>query len=149
MVWGGMVRGFEVINFDSIYITSAFIRRLFLVNSDAKVISKINYSKFKQNYLIFDGVSRTMGNMRLGFKNGKIYMPFFPGYDKGNYKSIQPEDMRCIAEIDTENKTARTLNIGFPPDYWEFNYYPTFFGFFIYDIDKLEFQLINLVRNEK
>lgn len=73
---GSMMRGFEVINFDSIHVTSAFIRQLFLVNSDAKVISKINYSKFKQDYLIFDGVSRTMGNMRLGFLFIKITFIF-------------------------------------------------------------------------
>ena len=127
---GGLVRGFEVINFDTIYITSAFIRRLFLVNSDARVISTIDYSEFKQEHLIVDAVSRT--NMRMGFKNGEIYLPFYPPYDEGNYQSVKPEDMRCVAKIDVKKKIANTLNIGFPPDYWETDYYPPFFGFFVY-----------------
>ncbi len=129
---GGMVSGFEVINFDSIYVTSSFIRRLFIVNSDAKVISTVDYSEFKQEYLVNPGVSETFANMRLGFKDGKIYMPFYPGYDEGNYKFVHPEEIRFIAEIDLEKKEAGVLNIGFPADYWDTNFYPTFFSFFIY-----------------
>ncbi len=129
---GSLVRGFEVIDLDHMYITSAFIRRLFTVNSDAKVVSTIDYLKFKQDYLIYAGVSETFANMRLGFKDGKIYMPFYPGYDEGNYKSVRPEEIRFIAEINPKKEEAGVLDIGFPPDYWDTNFYPTFFGFFIH-----------------
>ena len=129
---GSLVRGFEVINFDRIYVTSAFIRRLFIVNSDAKVVSTVDYLKFKQDYLISDVVSRTSENMRLSFKDGDIYMPFYPPFDEGNFKSIQPENMRCVAKVNPIKKEAGVLNIGFPADYWDTNYYPPFFGFFIY-----------------
>jgi hypothetical protein len=69
--------------------------------------------------------------MRIGFKESKIYLPFYPGYDIGNYQSIAPEDIRFIAELDTLQRTANTLNIGFPKDYWKDNFYPAFYGFFI------------------
>lgn len=127
----GSIKGFEVINFDSIYITSAFIRKLFLVNQQGKVISKIDYSSYKQEYFIHAANSRTFENMRMGFKNSKIYLPFYPGYDIGNYHTINPEDIRFVAELDTLKKTANTLNIGFPKDYWKNKFYPSFFGFFI------------------
>ncbi|TKG91988.1 DUF4221 domain-containing protein [Puteibacter caeruleilacunae] len=129
---GGMVRGFEVVNFDSIYITSAFIRRLFIVNSDAKVIGAINYEDFKQDYLVADVVSRSFGNKRIKFKNGKIYMPFYPGYDEGNYKTVNPEDLRCLAVVDPVKRNIKPLNVGFPSDYWDSNFYPLFYSFFMY-----------------
>ncbi len=127
----GSIKGFEVISYDSIYITSAFRRKLFLVNQQGKVISSIDYSSYKQEYHIHAGTSRTLENMRVGFKGSKIYLPFYPGYDKGNYHTIAPEDIRFIAELDTLGKTAKTLNIGFPRNYWEDDFYPSSFGFFI------------------
>ena len=129
---GGMVRGFEVITFDSIYVTSALLRLLFIVNSDAKVISTIKYSKFKQDYPIQAGSSRTSDNNRLGFKNGKIYISFHPPYDEGNYRSIKIGNIRYLAEIDPVKKEANVLNIGFPADYWKNHYYPLFVSSFIY-----------------
>ncbi|PIF05268.1 MAG: hypothetical protein CSA36_07665, partial [Draconibacterium sp.] len=36
-------------------------------------------------------------------------------------------------ELDTLEKTANTLNIGFPKNYWKDDFYPSFFGFFIKD----------------
>lgn len=131
---GSMVRGFEVLNLNSLYITSAFRRRLYLVNSDAKLLSTIDYSKYKQdqdNY-IHAGITWTFSNQRIGFKDGLIYLPFHPGYDEGNYKTVLPENIRMIAVLDTINKTAGTLNIGFPKDFWQNQFYPVFFGFFIY-----------------
>jgi hypothetical protein len=127
----GSINGFEVINFDSIYINSAFIRKLFLVNQQGKIISKIDYSSYQQEYFIHAATSRTLENMRVGFKDLKIYLPFYPGYDKGNYHTFAPEDIRFIAELDTLEKTANTLKIGFPENYWQDDFYPSFFGFFI------------------
>ncbi len=128
----GNVNGFEVINSDSIYITSNFRKRLYLINPQGKLISYLDYSKYKQDYLINAPNTRSLENMRIGFKDSKIYLPYYPGYDEGNYKRIPPENIRFVAILDTLNKTAETLNIGFPKDYWKKSYYPTFFGFFIY-----------------
>ena len=128
----GDIKGFEVINFDSIYITSAFRRKLYLADSSAKIISTIDYSKFEQEYFIHAASTKTFENMRIGFNKSKIYLPFYPGYDIGNYKSNLPEDIRFVADIDTLKRKAETLNIGFPNNYWKNNFYPTFFGFFIH-----------------
>ena len=131
----GDVNGFEILSPDSILVTSNFRRELFLVNPNGEIISSINYSKYKQdtNIPIYAANSRSFENMRLGFSKSKIYVPFYPGYDEGNYKSIAPEDVRFIAEIDTSTRSAKLLNIGFPEDYWDKQYYPSFFGFFKYD----------------
>ena len=129
---GSMVRGFEVLNLDSLYITSAFMRKLYLVNSDGKLLSKIDYSKYKQDYHILAGNTWTFDNARLGFKDGLIYLPFYTGYDEGHYKNILVEDIRTIAVLDTCNKTAGTLNFGYPKDFWQDNFHPLYFGFFIY-----------------
>jgi hypothetical protein len=127
------VMGFEVINFDSIYITPVMIRKLYLVNSEAKVLSCLDYSTYKHEKedVIQAGTSRTLENMRVGFKDDLIYLPFYPGFDEGNYKSVSPGSIRFISVLDKFNKTAKTLNIGFPEDYWQTNFYPSFFGFFI------------------
>jgi len=131
---GTMVRGFEVLNLNSLIITSAFSRKLYIINRDAKLLSTINYSKYKQdqdNY-IHAGITWTFSNQRIGFKDGLVYLPFLPGYDEGNYQTVLPENIRMIAVLDTTNKTVGTINIGFPKDYWQDHFYPTFFGFFIY-----------------
>lgn len=127
----GNVMGFEVINFDSIYVTPEHIRKLYLVNGMGKVISSIDYSSYSQEYVIYSGTSRTLENMKLGFKDGLIYLPFYPGIDEGNYKSISPENVRFVSALNTSKKTVKTLNIGFPEDYWEDKFYPSFFGFFM------------------
>ncbi len=129
---GPMVRGFEVLDMNTLCITSAFMRKLYFVNSDAKLLSTIDYSKYIQDYHIHAGITWTFSNKRIGFKDGLIYLPFHPGYDSGNYQTVLPENIRMIAVLDTINKTAGTLNIGFPKNYWQNNFYSTFFGFFIY-----------------
>lgn len=131
----GDVNGFEILSFDSIYITSNHRKKLFLVNQYGKLISSINYSKYKQDGIVYAPTCRSLENMRMGFKNSKIYIPFYPGYDEGNYKSIKPRDIRFVAELDTAAHTTRMLKVGFPDSYWGNKYLPPFFGFFI-DKDK-------------
>ena len=129
---GSMVRGFEVLNMDSLYITSAMIKKLFLVNSEGELLHKIDYSKYKQDYPILAGNTWTFGNARIGFQDGLIYLPFYTGYDENHYKNIVVDDIRTIAVLDTCNKIASTLNFSYPKDFWEDKFHPLFFGFFIY-----------------
>nr|WP_321353861.1 DUF4221 family protein [uncultured Draconibacterium sp.] len=125
----GNVNGIEVISSDSIYVTSNLSKKLFLVNHEGKLISSIDYSKYKQDYLISAPTSRTLENMRMSFKDSVILLPFYPPVGSGNYKNTNPEDLRFIAVIDTADKKAETLNVGFPEDYWEDQYKPAWFGF--------------------
>ena len=126
----GWVRGFEVLNLDSIYLTSAFRRRLFLVNRSGEILSTVDYSKYRQGYPVEAGLSSTFENMRMGFEGDIIYLPFYPGYDEGNYKSISPEDIRFVAALNVKEKVAKVVDVGFPHDYWKTNFYPSWFGFF-------------------
>jgi hypothetical protein len=127
----GDVNGFEILSFDSIIITSNHRKKFFLVNQKGKLLSSIDYTKYKQEGIVYSPTCRTLENMRMGFKNSKIYFPFYPGYDEGNYKSIAPEKIRFIAELDTATQCSYRLNIGFPNNYWDNKYLPPFFGFFI------------------
>ena len=127
----GGVNGFEVYNPDSICVTSSFIQKIFLINGNGEVLSKIDYSNFEKDYHIHSGITRTLSNMRIGYKDSLIYLPFYTGYDAGNYKYIDPDKMRMISVIDTINREVKTLNIGFPKTFWKERYYPSFFGFFI------------------
>ncbi len=140
----GHVNGFEIISKDSLFITSNFMRKLYLINSDGKLISHIDYSKYKQGYNIEAPNSRTFENMRIGYKDSKIYLPFYPN---GNayYNGTSPENVHFVAILDTITKTAKTLNIGFPKDYWEKGDYPAVLGFFIYD----ETFYVNYIYNNK
>lgn len=127
----GNVWGFEVTSSDSIWLTSMFGRHLCLMDSNAKLLRKYDCSKYKQEAPIGYLVARTLENMRMGFKDSKIYLAYYPGVEKNNSQSLLPEDIRFVAEIDTINKTVQTLNIGFPEDFWDVSDYPTFPGFFV------------------
>lgn len=127
----GDVWGFDVSSFDSIWLTSMFGRHLCLMDSNAKLLRKYDCSKFQQEAPIGYLAARTLENMRLGFKDSKIYLSYYPGIEKNNSQSMLPENIRFVAEIDTVNKTVQTLNIGFPEDFWDVSDYPTFPGFFV------------------
>lgn len=127
----GDANGFEVLSYDSICVTSNFQRRLFIINQEGKRTSTIDYSKYQQDQMVYAPNSRSLENMRMGFKDSKLYIPFYPGFDETNYKSIAPEKVRMVAELDTAAKTARMVDIGLPKDFWTSKFYPPFFGFFI------------------
>ncbi len=124
----GWVNGFEVVNPDSIYVTSNYLTRLFLVNSKGKLISYIDYSNYKHDGLINPPDSRSLENMRMAFKDDKIYLPYYPPGIVNN----PPKDTRFVAVVDTQKKVVNTLNVGFPENYWDNEHYPKWFGFFLY-----------------
>gem|GEM_PF-3147061 len=128
----GTVMGFEVISFDSIYITPMLVKKLYLVNSDGKVLSSIDYSTYSQSTKSYipSGTSRTLENMRMVFQGEKIYLPYYPGIDEVSYKSFSPLDTYILLRNWIKKKTIRALDVGFPSGYWDSGYYHPFFGFF-------------------
>jgi len=126
----GSVNGFEIINKDTLLITSFFQQAILISNSKAERIGVINYRKYNNLTFLNPGVSQTVGNMRMHFQDNHIIIPFYPGVNKQMEQDKRPKDLRFIAVIDTTNKYISTWNIGFPKNYWENQIFPAFFSFF-------------------
>jgi len=126
----GSVNGFEIINRDSLLITSFFQQAILISNSSAERIGVINYRKYNNLNFVNDGVSKTLGNMRMHFQQNQIYIPFFPSVNESVQKENTPQDLRFVAILDTANKSVSTMDIGFPKDYWSKHLFSAFFSFF-------------------
>jgi hypothetical protein len=111
----GLIYGFDVINFDSIYVVSSN-RVLYLINSTAKVLNKIQYMTVENPRIGMIQLFSVL-NSRLVFKQNKIiaYSGLVGDWLKMNQDFLNSQFIEI--EIDGTLDSIKQIPMTYPADY--------------------------------